>query len=235
MNQEIVESFSLLLAYTILISVGYSWQKYLQKLEQQKQIPKEIESINNRGQDDNQEDKQDSNITKISLKKQEQVGLLELYLFSNKQFKQNKQNSDLIKIGQYLLYISNNLMIISIMNAYYGIEDFNKSSWVLGLLIVPIYNLIQLIIFLCAYLLAQRILKKKLIENIDLIFILVGYFYFILGNLIIVSSINGDDYLFDKALSICGIQYILEIVLYKLNEKVDIDVVQKLDNLLKKL
>lgn len=64
-----------------------------------------------------------------------------------------------------------------------------------------------------------------MIENIDLIFILVGYFYFILGNLIIVSSINGDDYLFDKALSICGIQYILEIVLYKLNEKVDIDVV----------
>ncbi|CAK60096.1 unnamed protein product (macronuclear) [Paramecium tetraurelia] len=235
MNQEIVDSISLLLGYTILISVGYSWQRHLQKLEQQKEKPKELETIKNNAQEDNPVDQPDLNSPKTSQGKQEQVGLLELYLYSYKQFKQNKQNIELIKIGQYILYISNNLMVVSIMNAYYGIEDFNKSSWILGLLIVPIYNLIQLIIFLFAYLLAYRILKKKLIENIDTKFILVGYFYFILGNLIIVSSISGDDYLFDKALSICAIQYILEIVLNKLIEKGDLDVVLKLDTILKKL
>ncbi|CAD8105941.1 unnamed protein product [Paramecium sonneborni] len=235
MNSEIADSFSLLLAYITLISVGYSWKRYLKKLEKQKETSNQNEPIKTVVQEDQQVDKLDSNNSQTIQKKPDKIGLLEFYLYSNKQFKQNKQSCDILKIGQYILYISNNLMIISIMNAYYGIDDFNKSCWVLGLVIVPLFNLIQLFIFFIAYLLAQRILKKTQIENIDIIFILVGYFYFILGNLIIVSSINGNDYLIDKAFSIFGIQYIFEIILNKLNEKVDLDVVSKLDQVLKKL
>lgn len=59
----------------------------------------------------------------------------------------------------------------------------------------------------------MKLLKKPKIVNFDIYLVLFGYFYFILGNLIIVASIDGNDSLMDKAFSVFGISYIWEIIL----------------------
>lgn len=48
--------------------------------------------------------------------------------------------------------------------------------------------------------------------NFDICLLLAGYFYFIIGNLIIVASMDGNDSLIDKAFAVFGIAYIWDLI-----------------------
>lgn len=68
--------------------------------------------------------------------------------------------------------------------------------------------------------------------NFDIYLLLAGYFYFILGNLIIVASLDGKDCLIDKAFTVFGIAYIWELFFNFFDEETRIKYFEKLRKLL---
>lgn len=68
--------------------------------------------------------------------------------------------------------------------------------------------------------------------NFDIYLLLAGYLYFILGNLIIVASIDGKDCLIDKAFAVFGIAYIWELIFNFFDEERRINFFEKFRKLL---